>query len=46
MRALVGGVGVCYGLVSSRYVVVDPRTGEILDADIGFEGTVTRLRRV
>jgi len=25
---------------------VDPRTGEILDADIGFEGMATRLRRV
>jgi hypothetical protein len=25
---------------------VDPRSGEILDADIGFEGMVTRARRV
>jgi len=25
---------------------VDPRTGEILDADIAFEGTITRLRRI
>ena len=25
---------------------VDPRSGEILDADIGFEGMVTRVRRV
>jgi len=25
---------------------VDPRTGEILDADIGFEGMETRVRRV